>query len=326
MSNPTPPVIATSQAIFSSPLKIHQALAANGYLTTFELANLVHLAVTMDRPVLLEGPAGAGKTQLAVSLCKAAKMRMIRLQCYEGIKEDKAIGTWNQALRDVYSNLQAKNPGFSFDQIAIDLMGRKFFMPGPLLEAIESDERVLLLIDELDKVDREFEAMLLELLSVWEMSVASLGTIKAKIPPLCIITSNAERRLGDPLRRRCLYHLVEHPTPQLEADIVATSTPELPQELHFFIAGLAEALRTQSGMEKPPSISEMRDLARALHIMGKTRIEPGDAQLLLPMFAKTEQDRNYLLLKDRFGSVVRIANLKAAMLMEEEQRKRGQAA
>ena len=176
-------------------------------------------------------------------------------------------------------------------------------MAGPLLLALEYKEPCVLLIDELDKVDQAFEAVLLELLSVWRLSIPKLGTVKADSIPFVVLTSNEERRIGDPLRRRSFYLRVEHPSAEREAEIVALKVPEASPHFHAGLAGLAKALRGWS-LEKPPSVSEILDLAQALKILGADRVTAEMRDILLPLLAKTEADRKKLLLRDGFASLV----------------------
>lgn len=181
--------------------------------------------------------------------------------------------------------------------------GQEFFSAGPLLRALQYAKPCVLLIDELDKVIHAFEAMLLELLSVWQLSIPKLGTVQAKSIPFVVLTSNEERRVGDPLRRRSFYLRVEHPTAEPEAEIVALRTPDSSTEFHAGMAGLAKALRGWS-LEKPPSVSEILDLAEALKILGVERVTADMRDILLPLLAKTEADRRKLLLRDGFASLV----------------------
>ncbi len=183
-----------------------------------------------------------------------------------------------------------------------ELHSLKFFSAGPLLRALQYPQRCVLLIDELDKVSQAFEAMLLELLSVWQLSIPKLGLIRAETIPFVILTSNEERRIGDPLRRRSFYLRIDHPTPQREAKILRMRTPNQSAEFHQGMAGLAKALRGWS-LEKPPSISEMLDLAQALEVLGEKRITAEMRDILLPLLAKTEADRKKLLLRDGWASL-----------------------
>jgi MoxR-like ATPase len=304
--------------MFESAEQTHRALMDVGYFTKPEISTVIYLAAKRNRPLLLEGPAGAGKTELALSVAKAANMRFIRLQCYEGISDKQAMGDFSLALQEMYVLLQSKNQTQSWEDIRKEIIGRSYFMAGPLLEALESPERVVLLIDELDKVGHPFEAMLLEILSVWEMSVPLLGTIRCVHPPFTVITSNQERFLGYPLRRRSFYIQIEHPTAQLEASIVARKTPNASHELHAFIAGFAQALRAYP-MDKSPSISEMNDLAMALTDLGRVSLRPEDKNILLPLIAKTEGDRKRLLMKDGFENLVQLAQKNADEMIRQEQ-------
>jgi MoxR-like ATPase len=268
----------------------------------------------IHRPIMLEGPAGAGKTELAASVARAYGVRLIRLQCYQGINEEKAIGQYDRSLQELYVLLMSRSERTpDWAEIKREVTSRSYFMAGPLLEAIEQEQRCVLLIDEIDKVDHAFEAILLELLSAWTLSIPKMGTVQATSIPHVFLTSNQERRLGDPLRRRSFYLVVEHPTAEREAAIVARQTPEAGEETHQFIAGLARSLRAYT-LEKPPSISEMNDVALAMGLLGLTRLRPEHKDIMLPLIAKTEGDRNRLLLKQCFESIVRLAGQYASEL------------
>jgi MoxR-like ATPase len=190
-----------------------------------------------------------------------------------------------------------------WESLRTELHSQHFFGAGPLLRALQRERPCVLLIDELDKVNHAFEALLLELLSVWQLSIPKLGTIKARSIPFVVLTSNEDRRIGDPLRRRSFYLRVEHPTAEREAAIVALRTPDSTDEFHASMAGLAKALRGWS-LEKPPSVSEILDLAQALKILGTEQITPEMRDILLPLLAKTEADRRKLLLRDGFASLI----------------------
>ena len=225
------------------------------------------------------------------------------MQCFEGINEEKAIGKFDEALQRLAVELRSKSGQIDWEAAKEELHSQRFFIAGPLLRALQSNKRCVLLIDELDKVNQAFEAMLLELLSVWQLSIPKLGLIKAETIPFVVLTSNEERRIGDPLRRRSFYLRVEHPTPEREAKILQLRTPQQSPEFHRGMAGLAKALRGWS-LEKPPSISEMLDLAQALEALGKDQITAEMRDILLPLLAKTEADRKKLLLRDGFASLV----------------------
>jgi len=289
--------------VFTSLDQVESRLRATGYIADSVAVTTVYLADSLHRPLLLEGPAGSGKTQLAYAVADAASTAVERLQCYQGINEDKAIGKFDESLQQLCVDLKAKSASVEWDGLQVELHGRRFFSAGPLLRALEYKNPCVLLIDELDKVDQAFEAMLLELLSAWQLSIPKLGTIKAESIPFVVLTSNEERRIGDPLRRRSFYLRVEHPTAEREAEIVRLRTPDSSPEFHAGMAGLAKALRGWS-LEKPPSISEILDLAQALKVLGEERVTPEMRDLLLPLLAKTEADRRKLCLRDGFASLV----------------------
>ena len=300
--------------MYSSPEETLAALERVGYFTDLKTATTVYLAGMIHRPIMLEGPAGAGKTELAASVARAYGVRLIRLQCYQGINEEKAIGQYDRSLQELYVLLMSRSERTpDWAEIKREVTSRSYFMAGPLLEAIEQEQRCVLLIDEIDKVDHAFEAMLLELLSAWTLSIPKMGTVQATSIPHVFLTSNQERRLGDPLRRRSFYLVVEHPTAEREAAIVARRTPEAGKETHQFIAGLARSLRAYT-LEKPPSISEMNDVALAMELLGLTRLSREHKDIMLPLIAKTEGDRNRLLLKQCFESIVRLAGQYASEL------------
>ena len=288
--------------MFSSLGQLKEGLRHSGYIIDSVTATAVYLAATLHKPVLLEGPAGSGKTQLAYAVAEAANTKVERLQCYQGVSEEKAIGKFDECLQQLCVDLRAKSASVEWDGLQMELHGRRFFSAGPLLRALEYRNPCVLLIDELDKVDHAFEAILLELLSAWQLSIPKLGTVEAESIPFVVLTSNEERRIGDPLRRRSFYLRIEHPTAEREAEIVRSRTPDSSHEFHAGMAGLAKALRGWS-LEKPPSISEILDLAQALKVLGEERVTPEMRDLLLPLLAKTEADRRKLCLRDGFASL-----------------------
>lgn len=292
--------------VFSNPGVLLRELRKVGYITDPPTAFTVWHAFKQNLPIIQEGPAGAGKTQLALSVAQVTGMRVIRLQCYPGITDDKAIGHYNEALQRIFSQI-LNSKEMSITEINRQISSRDFFITGPLLESIECEEPCVLLIDEVDKVSGDFEAMLLQLLSEWKLSASGLGTIEARSIPLTFVTSNAVRDLGDPLRRRGTYIEVKHPTPELEARIVAYKTKTLPIETHVFIAGMAQALRSYP-MSKHPSISEMTNIAVAMQLMGITTITPEQQEVILPLLAKRKEDIRQLRVRDKFTSIVSQAN------------------
>ena len=295
------------------------ALERVGYFTDQKTATTVYLAGKLHRPIMLEGPAGSGKSELATSVSRAYGVPILRLQCYQGINEEKAIGQYDKSLQELYVLLMSKSDRTpDWAEIKREVTSRAYFIAGPLLEAIEHEQRCVLLIDEIDKVDYAFEAMLLELLSVWTLSIPKLGTVRATSIPFVFLTSNQERHLGDPLRRRSFYLVVEHPTAEREAAIVAKRTPHASEKTHRYIAGLAKSLRAYT-MEKPPSISEMNDVALAMQLLGIEQMKPEHKDIMLPLIAKTEGDRKRLLMKQAFESIVRIAGRYASEMSPQDE-------
>jgi MoxR-like ATPase len=288
--------------MFESFDDLMMRLKATGYFIDPVMTRIVFLAAKLQKPLLLEGPAGSGKTQLAVSVAQAAGTHIERLQCYRGVTEEKAIGRFDESLQRLYMEF-SKGQNESWRELQANLKGRDFFRPGPLMRALECEKPCVLLIDELDKVDEGFEALLLEILSAWQLSIPEFGTVAAKSIPFVVLTSNEERRLGDPIRRRSLYVRVEHPTPEREAEIIASRTPGASAEFHREIAGIARSFRNYS-LEKPPSVSEMIDFANALQLLGADHVTEEQRDVLLPFLAKTEKDRRHLLLREGFQSLL----------------------
>lgn len=288
--------------MFESVHSMSSGLTAAGYFIDPVMTQVIFLAARLQKPLLLEGPAGSGKTQLALSVAAAGNTHIERLQCYRGVTEAQAIGSFDAGLQRLYLEF-SKGQHEDWQSIQANLTGREFFRPGPLMRALECEQPCVLLIDELDKVDDGFEAMLLEILSAWQLSIPEFGTVKARSIPFVVLTSNEERRLGDPIRRRSLYVRVEHPTPELEAEIIASRTPDADAEFHREIAGIARSFRNYS-LEKPPSVSEMIDFARALQVLDTDHVTEELRDVLLPFLAKTEKDRRHLMLREGFKSLL----------------------
>ena len=296
--------VRREQALFSSLEELSGKLRSARYIVDPVTLQVVYLAARMQKPLLVEGPPGCGKTELAYAVAEAAGTGVERLQCYEGITEDKAIGKFDEPLQKLFLETGRDWLGQDWDAIRNQLHSLDFFSEGPLLRALRSAERpCVLLIDELDKVDHEFEALLLEILSAWQVTVPKLGTVKAETIPFVVLSSNEERRLGDPLRRRCFYLRFEYPTVERETEILAIRSTRRDPALRWQLAGLANALRGWR-MEKPPSIAEMLDLARALEILDAREILPEQRDVLLPLLAKTESDRKRLLMRLGFEGLV----------------------
>ena len=290
--------------MFRSVGELAEGLRDARYVIDPVTLQVVYLAAEMQKPLLIEGPPGCGKTELAYAVAAAADTTVERLQCYEGITEEKAIGKFDESLQRLFLETQKDFLGQDWDGIRSRVHSLDFFAEGPLLRALRHKVKpCVLLIDELDKVDHGFEALLLEILSAWQLTVPKLGTIEAATVPFVVLSSNEERRLGDPLRRRCLYLRFDYPTVEREVQILAERGGNQDAGLRGQMAGLAHALRGWN-MEKPPSIAEMLDLARALEILGMKEIVPEQRDVLLPLLAKTEGDRGRLLLREGFEGLV----------------------
>lgn len=292
--------------MFATADQVAAGLREAGYSTDPILIQTVWLASQMQKPILVEGPPGTGKTYLAQAIAAAAQTEMIRLQCFEGISEKQAIGCFDESLQRLFLETQGGAIDREWAKLRNQLHTLDFFTAGPLLQAVLQPSPVVLLIDELDKVDQKFEALLLEILSDWQITIPKLGTVRAKSVPVVVITSNQERRLGDPLRRRSLYKRIEHPDVQKEAEILDIRTVDAPLELKAQAVGLAQALRGYN-LVKPPSIDEIVQFVRALQLLNRTEIVPADRDVLMPFLAKTEEDVKRLLLRDGFESLVATA-------------------
>src|SRR5258708_22919100 len=292
------------ELLFASVEQLAEGMRRARYVTDRVSWEVCYRAAKMRKPLLVEGPTGCGKTELGYAVDQVAGTTVERLQCYEGITEEKAIGKFDEALQKIFLETQKDLLGKDWSAIQRRLHSLDFFAEGPLLRALHSAGRpCVLLIDELDKVDQAFEALLLEILSAWQVTVPKLGTIRAETVPFVVLSSNEERRLGDPLRRRCLYLRFEYPPVEREIQILAARTSDQDTALLGQMAGLAHALRGWN-MEKPPSIAEMLDLARALRILGIKEIMPEHRDVLLPLLAQTEGDRGRLLLREGFEGLI----------------------
>jgi len=255
---------------------VRQSLGEVGYLADEPAALVAYLAQRLGKPVLVEGPAGVGKTELAKAISRATGRDLIRLQCYEGLDEAKALYEWNyrkQLLRiQAESGADPAAEAADWDSVHGDIFSEEFLLTRPLLQAIASTEPVVLLIDEIDKTDQEFEAMLLEVLSDFQISIPELGVIEARTHPIVVLTSNNSRELTEALKRRCLYLWLDYPEVEREMEIVRLHAPELDEQLARRLVEVVHMIR-QLDLKKPPSIAESIDWARALLLLGADDID-----------------------------------------------------
>jgi MoxR-like ATPase len=260
-----------------------------GYITDHALATVVYLAVSLAKPLLLEGHAGLGKTEVAKVLAQFLGTRLIRLQCYEGLDVNSAVYEWNYQKQLLAIKMDERT-SLSVEEKEKHIFGRDFLMERPLLQAIQEEEASpVLLVDEVDRADEAFEAFLLELLSDYQISIPELGTIKAKHPPLVILTSNRSRELGDALKRRCLYHWIEYPSMEKEMKIVAARLPGIAEEFERQIVAFVQAVRTLNLM-KAPGVAETLDWAQALASLGRNKLDAESVEDTLGCLSKSMED------------------------------------
>jgi MoxR-like ATPase len=272
---------------FESVQSVRDGLKDVNYLADDGIAGVVFLAERLGKPILVEGPAGTGKTQLAKSVAEMIGAKLIRLQCYEGLDESKALYEWNykkQLLR-----IQADRNSDAWSDIHDDIFGSEFLLTRPLLEAITSKEPVVLLIDEVDRVEVETEALLLEILSEYQVSIPELGTITATQIPLVFLTSNNTRELSEALKRRCLFLHVDYPQMEREKEIVLTKVPGVTEMLADQIARIVRSIR-QIDLKKAPSVSETIDWARTLVLLGLDSVNAEQAKETLHVLLKYQSD------------------------------------
>jgi MoxR-like ATPase len=263
-------------------------LREGGYLADRGLATTLLVSLSLRRPVLLEGEVGVGKTEIAKTLAAVFGRKLIRLQCYEGINTGQALYEWDYA-RQMLQIRALSQAEATEDQSVDKLFGPKFLLERPLLEAVRQGERAVLLIDEIDRADDEFEAFLLEVLSDFQVSIPELGTIKADSSPVVILTSNRTRELHDALRRRCLYHWIGYPTEAREAEIVKVREPGAAEQLTRKVVRAVHRLR-ELDMTKPPGVAETIDWVRTLGVLGETELTPGTASDTLGAVVKDRDD------------------------------------
>jgi len=263
-------------------------LRGGSYLADRGLSTALFVALSLGRPILLEGEVGVGKTEVAKVLAAVFERRLIRLQCYEGIDTNQALYEWDYARQML--QIRALSERQLANEDAVDkLFGPKFLLERPLLEAVRAGDRAVLLIDEIDRADDEFEAFLLELLSDFQITIPEVGTIVAATPPLVVLTSNRTRELHDALKRRCLYHWVGYPSPEREVEIVLVRTPGVAEALARKIVAAVNRLR-ELDLAKPPGVAETIDWARTLDVLGATELTPDMAADTLGAVVKERDD------------------------------------
>ena len=272
----------------ASVAELTDLLRGGGYLADRGLSTALFVALSLGRPILLEGEVGVGKTEVAKVLAAVFGRRLIRLQCYEGIDTNQALYEWDYARQML--QIRALSERQLADEDAVDkLFGPKFLLERPLLEAVRAGDRAVLLIDEIDRADDEFEAFLLELLSDFQITIPEVGTIVAATPPLVVLTSNRTRELHDALKRRCLYHWVGYPSPEREVEIVLVRTPGVAEALARKIVAAVNRLR-ELDLAKPPGVAETIDWARTLDVLGATELTPDMAADTLGAVVKERDD------------------------------------
>jgi len=272
---------------FEDVAGVRSGLSDVSYLADDGIAGIVYLADRLAKPVLIEGPAGTGKTQLAKSVAEMSEARLIRLQCYEGLDESKALYEWNykkQLLR-----IQAENETRNWSEIEDDLFSEDFLLTRPLLEAIRAEEPVVLLIDEVDRVEIETEALLLEILSEYQVSIPELGTVVGNQVPLVFLTSNGTRELSEALKRRCLYLYIDYPDLEREREIINAKIPGMDENLADQIARIVRSIR-QLDLKKHPSVSETLDWAKTLILLGIEKIDADVATETVNVLLKYRSD------------------------------------
>jgi MoxR-like ATPase len=278
--------------VVSSAGELRQLLNEHGYVAKPEVAKVMYLALRLGKPLLLEGPPGAGKTQVAKVLSDTLGMPLIRMQCYEGIDEAKALYQWNEplqrmALEFIHERSETR-PQEEWSELKRKLYSTDFLVSGPILKALQSEVAAVLLIDEVDKTGPAFEAFLLEILSDFQVSIPQLGTVVANHRPVVVLTSNAQRKLTEALRGRCFLLWMDYPAPELEAEII-TRSRESESRLSLQVARFTAAVR-RLGMSKPPAIRESLDWIDALRVLGASELTTEVVSETLPVLLKTRED------------------------------------
>lgn len=280
--------------------ELTETLRDGGYLADRGLATALYVALSLDRPVLLEGEVGVGKTEVAKVLAEVLGRDLIRLQCYEGIDASQALYEWDYARQLLHIRALSER-GLSDDAAVAGLFGPKFLLERPLLRAVRAGDRAVLLVDEIDRADDEFEAFLLELLSDWQLTIPEVGTVRAERPPLVVVTCNRTRELHDALKRRCLYHWVGYPDAEREVEIVLTREPRLTEALTRRVVAAVQRLRGLD-LAKPPGVAETIDWARTLDVLGETELDARTVEDTLGAVIKERDDLD--LVRENLDRVV----------------------
>jgi MoxR-like ATPase len=273
---------------FESVAQLTQALRDGGYLADRGLATTLYVGISLDRPILIEGEVGVGKTEVAKTLATVLGRQLIRLQCYEGIDTNQALYEWDYARQMLYIRALSQRE-LAADESVEKLFGPRFLLERPLLEAVRAGQQAVLLIDEIDRADDEFEAFLLELLSDFQITVPEVGTIRAESPPLVILTSNRTRELHDALKRRCLYHWVDYPEPEREVAIVLTRAPGVSEAMTRKVVAAVNRLRSLD-LAKPPGVAETIDWVRTLTVLGSSDLDSRTVDETLGAVIKERDD------------------------------------